>query len=269
MFKRLFSSALFILSSFYPVAHSWGPIGHIAIATIAQNNLSNHSLCSIQHLIPEQDLPSIANWADHIKNQPEWHWSYPLHFIDTPDWACNYVPTRDCYNQLHEYPFCVDGAIQNFTNNLIYKPTPEDLKFLVHFVGDIHQPLHCGFTSDSGGNHIKVHFNNLSTNLHSVWDSNIIEKRIQSDFNDNQDLWISYLLNQSIPMDNCIKCSEEWGNQSSNLACKYSYVNSDGSIIQNNAHLDNDYYERSLQIIEKQIIIAGLRLANILNLIFS
>ena len=73
-----------------------------------------------------------------------------LHYIDTPDWACDYVKSRDCANSM-----CVAGAITNYTNRLLsstvdYTARNEALRFLTHFVGDIHQPLHVAFSGDEG-----------------------------------------------------------------------------------------------------------------------
>jgi hypothetical protein len=135
MLKRLFISVFSLLSLVSPV-YSWGPIGHIAVATIAQNNLNNETLSTIEEYVC--DLPSIANWADEIKKESEWHWTAPLHYIDIDDWKCDYQPKRDCYNSQGEYGYCVDGAIKNNTMNLItqFKEntiSSDDIKFLVHF----------------------------------------------------------------------------------------------------------------------------------------
>lgn len=261
MWKKI----LFFITCTLSLASTWGPIGHISVASIAQNGISSSVQNKINGIIPSGNLSAIANWADEVRTLPEWKWSAPLHFINTPDWACNYIPKRDCYNNLDQYPYCVDGAITNYTNILQKELDTDALKFLVHFVGDIHQPLHCGFGSDLGGNSISVHYNHHSTNLHSVWDTYIIEERIDKDFNGNMFSWIQYLINQSLNVNQ--SDSEIWGNESANLACKYSYIDEYGNVIISGNTLDEGYYSRNIIIIESQIKKAGIRLANLLNTI--
>ena len=92
----------------------------------------------------------VASWADSVARD-EFPWSPPLHFINTPDWDCTYDRTRDC-NDNGVQNVCVDGAIQNFTSQLVAGNAPLTLnvalKFVIHFIGDIHQPLHVGFAGD-------------------------------------------------------------------------------------------------------------------------
>ena len=80
-----------------------------------------------------------------MRSTPEYQWSAPLHFIDTPDWSCAYDANNDCPNQL-----CVAGAIANYTGRVTSTDpsvSDEAAKFITHFLGDIHQPLHVGFTT--------------------------------------------------------------------------------------------------------------------------
>jgi hypothetical protein len=109
----------------------------------------------------------IASWADNIlypDTDPDylnWQWSKQLHYVDTQDWACVYDREKDCNWTSGQR--CVDGAIQNYTGRLA--DSQEDpiqreqaLQFLIHFIGDAHQPLHAGFAGDRGGNEIHGKF---------------------------------------------------------------------------------------------------------------
>lgn len=270
----LTSVSLNAIDSVITRVDAWGPEGHTAVARIAQEQVSKSALTSISTIIPGGDLGSIANWADTVRSNPEWHWSEPLHFIDAPSWDCNYVPSRDCYNEAGEFDYCVDGAIRNYTerisaSKMVSAIDPTYLKFLVHFVGDIHQPLHCGFRDDRGGNSIKVHFLNHATNLHSLWDSGLIHLRITEDYGGNMDAWIADLVRSSmdrVAPDACVSCSTQWGNSSAILACSNAYVADDGTThIQQGAQLDMNYYKRNIEVVESQIILGGLRLAALLN----
>lgn len=278
--RRWFNTLVVIaVSTLATMTSAWGPEGHIAVARVAQQHISPSAVSAVSTLIPEGDLASVANWPDTVRSNPVWRWSEPLHFIDTPSWDCNYDPSRDCYNDAGEFGYCVDGAIRNFTRLLKdssatpAKADPNDLKFLVHFVGDIHQPLHCGFKDDRGGNSIKVHFLNHATNLHSLWDSGLIHERINSDFGGKTESWLDEIVQMSIgrnDTDGCVGCSSQWGNSSAILACSNSYVRDDGvTHIRQGDALDMNYYKRNIGLVEEQLIIGGLRLADILNSLFG
>jgi hypothetical protein len=245
---------------------SWGAIGHTTIAQLSQTLLTPTSNKFVSSLIPDGNMSAVADWADQIRINKNYQWSEPLHFIDTPDWQCSYYYEKNCFNQQGEFNFCVDGAIRNYTSLLETNPQPDDLKFLIHFIGDIHQPLHCGFIGDRGGNTIKIKFLNRHTELHALWDSGLIQYRIKQDFENSQQQWVNYL--QSILNNNKYynqSNSEIWGNESAQLACNNSYVHVNGDKIENNDILYEDYYSHNINIIESQIISASKRLAYVLN----
>lgn len=109
-------------------------------------------------------MSNVSSWADNIRhadtepNYLNWQWSAPLHYAVTMDWSCVYDRQNDC--NWTSTQSCVDGAIQNYTNRLgesRMDPTQleEALKFIIHFIGDVHQPLHGGFAGDLNGNTIR------------------------------------------------------------------------------------------------------------------
>ncbi|MBA0598932.1 hypothetical protein Gorai_005174, partial [Gossypium raimondii] len=119
----------------------------------------------------------LCVWPDQIRHWYRYRWTSPLHFIDTPDDACSYEYSRDCHDTHGVKDMCVAGAIQNFTSQLEhYREGTSDrrynmteaLLFLSHFMGDIHQPMHVGFTTDEGGNTIAVRWFRHKSNLHHV-----------------------------------------------------------------------------------------------------
>jgi len=280
---------LFLVASFVAVSGAplWGPTGHITVATIAQGLLNEHATEAVLKLLPDNQgqLAQIANWADEVKDEPGYEWSKPLHFINTPDWACDYDRSRDCiYEDVKD--FCVDTAIQNYTKRVQDQSLPFDqqneaLKFLTHFVGDIHQPLHVGFLGDEGGNLLNGEFLSESTTLHDIWDTHIIDELISENFNGNETALPAYLLQeilsgsyagQAPQWRTCSDstaddaCSPQWAGESVVLACNYSYVEADGKThIENNFDLEMDYYTRNVPIVELQLARGGVRLANVLN----
>lgn len=148
--------------------YGWGGDGHALVASIAQTLLTNESLIFVRNHLPWYTVGNIsmlASWPDYIiypDTNPvdylNWQWSKQLHYVNTRDWSCVYDREQDCdWNNTRT---CVDGSIQNYTQRLA--ESQEDniqreqaLKFLVHFVGDVHQPLHGGFRGDEGGNTIR------------------------------------------------------------------------------------------------------------------
>lgn len=166
-------------------------------AAIASGYLTTASQNGCANLLPtvNGDISLIASWADDTARD-EYPWSPQLHFINTPDWSCDYEQTRDCFGSYDQAPMaCVDGAIQNYTRQLAtadpnYNLT-EALMFLVHFIGDIHQPLHVGFTGDEGGNTIVGTYEGTSeVKLHHIWDTSMLDQRIANSFNNDNSTYL-------------------------------------------------------------------------------
>jgi len=247
---------------------------------LRQELLTDAANAKCQSILGTEYLSSVATWADEVKHEAAWKWSGKLHYINTPDWACNFNYMRDCSDAE-----CVAGAITNYTSILAggkadTNLTQEALKFLIHFAGDIHQPLHVAFDSDEGGNTEKglyIPLNNTGT-LHGIWDYDIIQQKEQ-EFDNNWINYARYLLKNIDENDANVwakcktqqdpSCPNEWGNETAPLACKYSYVDVDGSIIKTGFSLGNDYYNRSLPIVEEQLQRGGVRLAATLNHLFD
>jgi len=266
----------------------WGQVGHALVASIAQALLNTSATSAVMNLLPDVNgsMAAVASWADQIRNT--YPWSGALHYIDTPDWLCDYSYQRDC--QVNGVMgICVDGAVQNYTSRLTDMSLPFDqqneaLKFLIHFVGDIHQPLHCGFTTDRGGNTFEGKFNKKKVNLHEIWDTSIVAERIANDFGGNQSDYLNFLVtqiqgawsNDAAAWSQCTAptkysdCSGDWAVESINAACSYSYVEADGKThIATGFSLGEPYYERNMPVVELQIAKAGVRLATVLNALFS
>ncbi|KAI5385409.1 Endonuclease 4 [Lathyrus oleraceus] len=178
------------LCGLIPTVLGWGREGHYVVCKITQEYLSENALFAVKQLLPDSahgDLAALCSWPDEIRFH--YHWSSALHYAITPDFLCNYQYCRDCHDSYGRKHRCVTGAIHNYTMQLKlayadasskfnYNLT-EALLFLSHFVGDVHQPLHVGFTGDLGGNSITVRWYRRKTNLHHVWDNMIIESALK------------------------------------------------------------------------------------------
>ncbi|CAF0878055.1 unnamed protein product [Adineta steineri] len=288
---------LFILSSLYiSTVNSWGPTGHSLVAKIAQSMLTSDSKKFIQDHLPwytNGDLSMLASWPDTIlypDTNPvdylNWQWSLRLHFVNTPDWICNYDRNRDC--DWSNEQRCVDGSIQNYTERLANTKQDsiqrqEALKFLVHFIGDIHQPLHAGFSSDKGGNLIKGRFFDNTTNLHSIWDTLMIERRISLDFQSDSNKYYNYLLDimhtiyvrnisqwskcPSTDESKYLACSTAWINEGVALNCAFVYRDEQDQpfSISQQFQLGQTYYNTRIGIVEERLLQSGVRLAAVIN----
>lgn len=149
----------------------WGKTGHRVIGLIAEENLSPKAIEQITLLLGHSDLARIANWADEIKSDPAWDHSHDWHY-------CTILEGKG-----YEGPEAGGRAVQKVTEfsklikagKLGKKDHTDVLRFIVHIVGDLHQPLHVGNGKDRGGNQVDVKWFGDETNLHRVWDSHLVE----------------------------------------------------------------------------------------------
>ena len=276
-----------ILTLTCPLTLAWGGPGHIATAFLAQSLFHPSASLLSTTLLPDFNgsIAPIASWADAVRNTnniPYYPWSAPFHYVNTPSYDCHYIPSRDCPTGQ-----CVDGAIHNYTTLSLDPSTPyqvrrEAFEFLVHFIGDLHQPLHAGFAG--GANGIIVRFNNATgtTNLHSLWDSGLISYRVNTFYNRSYTAWQDDLLaalstsyKDEVPLwTQCnttnpgpFPCSAEWVQESSTYCCSTAYLDDDMRPMYNGPTypLSLRYYDRNIDLLEKRILQAGVRMAFVLN----
>ncbi|XP_047166138.1 endonuclease 4-like isoform X1 [Vigna umbellata] len=270
-----------------PIVLGWGKEGHYVICKIAQGYLSEGALFSVKQLLPdsaEGDLAAVCSWADEVRFNYHYRWSSALHYVDTPDFKCNYEYCRDCHDSSKHKHRCVTGGIYNYTmqlksadagSELNYNLT-EALLFLSHFVGDVHQPLHVGFIGDLGGNSITVRWYRRKTNLHHVWDDMIIQSALKTFYNSDlsimiqaiqrniTDNWSYDVSNWEHCAHNYTACPDRYASESISLACKFAYKNATPG-----STLEDEYFLSRLPIVEKRLAQGGVRLAAVLNNIFA
>ena len=152
---------------------AWGANGHRVVATIAERHLLPVTRFRIRELIGPYPLAQVANWADAYRGTPEGAHTAPWHYV-------NVAPGQDYVDPAGDEPQNIIQAMR--LQERILRDTTRSaderamaLKFLVHFIADIHQPLHAGMASDRGGNLVRVEWFGAPTNLHTVWDTRLIE----------------------------------------------------------------------------------------------
>ena len=173
--KIKFKHSLFTFFITVQFVFGWGKTGHRIVGEIAENYLTKNSKLQIKKLIGHHNLSRISNWADEIKSDPKWDHAYDWHYCTIPD--------GEDYEKGKHKGQAVEKVF-DFTKTLKdKKSTKEDkiiaLKFLVHLIGDLHQPLHVGNGKDRGGNDVKVKWFGEATNLHNVWDKTHKTSRVK------------------------------------------------------------------------------------------
>jgi nuclease S1 len=236
------------------LARAWGEDGHKIVATLADAQLSPVARREVNRLLalePGQSLASISTWADEHRNPATAAW----HYVNFPRGNCNYQPERNCPDGK-----CVVAAIDRQIETL--RITGDDvkrltaLKYLVHLMGDIHQPLHAGWGDDRGGNSYQLQAFMRGSNLHALWDSGLIKALGQ----DNESIVRGILIRPNPAAKdpfNPATAAEE----SCRIVAKPGFY-PERTVTQ-------DYVEGFTPIMLSQLALAGSRLAQSLNTIFK
>ena len=250
--QRSLMRALFLLLCAAPAAVAWGPTGHRVVALIAEERLSAAVRLEIRSLLGNETMPEASTWADDVREQRSWRQSGPWHYVNIGDGE-TYESSRK--NRRGD----ILRAIERFEKDLARRRNSpakraNALRFLIHFVGDLHQPLHVGRWADRGGNTIEVTWFGQPANLHQVWDSRIVSRqRI------GYTAWAKSLPRPS--REQAARWADsgplEWAAESQALR-RDVYRIGDG-------RLGKRYYEGNLPIVRERLVQAGVRLAAFLE----
>ncbi len=233
---------------------TWGLTGHRVVGEIAYNHLTKKAKRNLEKLLNGDGLAIISTYADDIKSDKKFKKFSSWHYVnfkvgDTYE-TSEKNPKGDVIYAIKECQRIISHPDSTLEDKVFY------IKLLVHFLGDLHQPLHIGRAEDRGGNSIKVKWFRESTNLHSVWDTKMIESfnMSYSELTSNLDKFSKKqkkLIQQGTVLD--------WGIESRGLAMKvYESVKVD-------KNLSYRYMYDYFFIVKNQLQKAGLRLAKILN----
>lgn len=274
--RRLGAVAALTLLALAPTwCHAWGQEGHAIVAEIAQRRLTPAAAAAVAKLQGGASLASVASWPDDVRGERKG--DFNLHFVDMPRGVHEYDEKAFCAPS--EKGDCVVNALRRAQQNLRCAPAEETrreaLRYVVHFVGDLHQPLHA--TGDlEGGNGFKVHGSLHgetckgacaleSGNLHSLWDSGLIRRTVWN--------WGAYvdrlektlLATQDFDLKSGGDQPADWAMQShavGELVWNDQLIPADGTI-------DDAYYAAVLPMLDQQLALGGLRLARLLNETFA
>ncbi|MEZ0392588.1 MAG: S1/P1 nuclease [Pseudobdellovibrionaceae bacterium] len=260
----------FIIAILLPqITWAWGMLGHRTIASVAEKLLAPSVKIELRKYFPAgENLADSAYWADSLKANPAlWGHTTSYHFEQIPDGKTYFQSLKIQSAEERKKGGTVEALIE--AQNVFLSATPaaektNALKFLIHFVGDIHQPLHSGRPEDNGGNKIPVNWHGTQTNLHSVWDTLLINEayneamqiRESKSFTDETyaEFLIEKFSNSSSPQNK--DDFEAWLKESMALR-KDAYVYKDES--------EKQYTQRFTHVVDAQIYKAGVRLAAVLT----
>ncbi|HEY4374928.1 MAG TPA: S1/P1 nuclease [Burkholderiales bacterium] len=256
-------------------AFAWGPEGHAIVAEIAQRRLTPEAAAAVASLLGRgHSLASVASWADDERDERPG--SYNWHFVDIPLAADTYDAVRDCAP--NPRGDCAVAELERLKTELHCANTEDArrdaLRFAVHFVGDIHQPLHA-LADARGGNGVPVTvaWRGLTcvgkcaakrgdTNLHAVWDGSLITSTTWS--------WGAYVdrleagwLKSDEARNADGGSPADWANQS------HAQARLAWNRVPANRMLDDAYYSFAVPIVDRQLGLAGLRLARFLNTAYA
>lgn len=243
---------------------AWGRMGHRAASKVTEARMTPAALAGVRGLLDDgETLADASTWADeHRREMPE---SAPWHYVNVPITEAKY---RDkfCPEQ-----GCVVRKVVEFRKtladpNAARADRKKALRFLIHFVQDMHQPVHVGDRGDRGGNDLQVQFFGAGSNLHRVWDSGLVERAFPEEADlaadltaraaaDDAKAWVGGTV-------------EDWANESLDAARgAYREPDADGALRQG-SKLGDAYQAANLPVARRRLAQAGVRLAEVLNAAF-
>ncbi len=281
---RVIGTALLLLMTAAATrpAWAWGPLGHRTIGAIADQLLNAHAHAVVAGLLQDDldqfgnpshrtTLEAVGNWADEIRGTPASHPTW--HYDNRP--ACGTEPRSE---------YCRDGQCNTAQLERLIRvvsdtrATPrernEALKWIVHLVGDIHQPLHAADNDDEGGNAVAVALAGVRTrrrtNLHSVWDDQLVRLALQTRNTRRPPADVAALASQAENLRHSRGqgTPEEWAQESNSLARRFAYHYAEfacHAIPRRIVILDADYERAAERVVRDQLLLAGARLAALLN----
>jgi hypothetical protein len=252
--KKLIITYLLLL--FAETIFAWGPTGHRVTGWIADKHISKKVRKELERILGGQSLAMASTWMDDIRSDSAYDY--------TSDWHWVTVPEGKTYQQSEKNP---KGDIIQTIERLISalkskklnaKEEAEHVKMLIHLIGDIHQPLHVGLGNDRGGNDIKVMWFRSESNLHRVWDSDMVD-----------DTKLSYTeLAESLENPDQTKIAS-WQRSTVNDWATESIAYRDPVYNYGNGKLGYKYAYQNFHIVRFRLLQAGIRLAGVLNSIYG
>ncbi len=244
------------LSLFMINVYAWGVTGHRVTGLIAETYLSKKAKKEIQRILGQQSLAIASTWMDEIRSDSIYDYMEPWHWVTIQDGQTYDQSEKNSHGDIIK---TIENIIAELkSHKLNAEQERAKIKILIHLIGDIHQPLHVGGGADRGGNDVKVTWFKTDSNLHRVWDSDIIDdtRLSYTEFANSleqPDATQLKLLQKSTYID--------WANESITYRPQVYTIG--------NGKLGYFYTYHNLPIVRKRLLQAGVRLAGVLNEIYG
>lgn len=258
--KKLIILLCFLLITPSVNVFGWGQKGHDVVAAVAEAHLTKKARKNIAKLLDGRTLVYDSSWPDNLRNKPGYEHTMTWHYANVDEGETYESMVKEAKGDVVE-------ALDRLIYELKYDKTLSDsarsdnLRFIVHFIGDMHCPMHAGRLTDVGGNKYPVKWFGQQTNLHKVWDSQLIEsahKWSYTEWQENIDL-----LNKRQIAEIAQGAPLDWFHETVGLA-RQIY---DSTPVDSNLSYDYSFYNAI--IVETQLRNAGYRLAGVLNDVFG
>ena len=240
---------------------AYGQIGHRIIGEIAQNNLNEQASKQLMALTDGAKLAKLSTWADEIRSDKNWNHAAPWHYVSINDDQTWETVKRNPDGDIIESLIRFEKVLRDPKANKQDKW--QALAFYIHFVGDLHQPLHVGYSHDRGGNDVKLKWFGEHTNLHAVWDSKLIDYQ-QLSYTE----YTEFLnpINKKDVTDWSGKTYYQWADESKALRASTYKLEKN---YQGEDDLSFKYIFQHKDTVNMRLQQAGVRLAEKLNAIFG
>lgn len=166
---------LLFISLITAPAFAWSAAGHRVVAHIAEGHLTPKARAAVSTILNGETMAGVAPWMDVARNQPRYRFTNTWHWVTIPDGKTyaeiDHKPEGDVVEAIVRMAAILASDTASATNKEFA------LRCIIHLVGDLHQPLHVGNGLDKGGNDLQVRWNTRGTNLHHIWDDEIIKAK--------------------------------------------------------------------------------------------
>jgi len=244
----------------------WGPVGHRTVGKIAEQFLLPETKVKLGQILGGQSLPEVASWADAIRPSAPYKFTSWYHFENIRDDQDFLQSLREMPQEKQQLGGVTEAILESEKVYLDSQSSDEArtnaVRFIVHFVGDIHQPMHTGRPEDKGGNMIPKKWDGRKSNLHAVWDSGIMMTAHADLFAADikkltEDVYATYLIDKfkktNVPS---LDGLDSWLAESLAMrSAAYQYADEDQDV----------YTERFSDAVDSRVYFAGVRLARFLN----
>ena len=237
---------------------NWGATGHRVIGEVANQHISKRTAKALNELLDGESLAYVSNFGDDIKSDKKFNKYYSWHYANLD---LNQTYAESDKNPKGDIVIAIQNCINVLKNSNESKGQKQFfLKLLVHFIGDLHQPLHLGQLKNKGGNDIKVKWFGKNSNLHRVWDSGIIDSHGMSYSEMTVNLPVLSSFEVKTLKNNSLN---DW------LVEIHALTNRIYTTLPEKSNLGYNYRYEYINIVRKQLLNGGIHLAAILNDIFE